>query len=386
MAKLTALQIRQAKPKNKEYLLSDSTMLKVRIMPNGSKYFILQMISGGKRTRQSLGSTDEMSLEKARQIAEQFKSQNELMKSDKIKQRAYFGGAFKEYMELVKNQVSTRHYTRQMSFYNRFFKKLDNEPLCAVTRAKIINSIDELIKDNKGESVRKALNAISKFFKWAITLELVGNNPAANIDLTLLVGKLKVKHNPHFDKIDEIVSLKERILNYFGDENIKNCAILQLYTACRPSEARLAKWSEIDFKSGVWTIPASRMKTAKEHKITLSSQILAFLKELKISSNDELLFGSVRSKSRAISENSVRLMLYTIGFNSSQITPHGFRGSFATIANELNQEHGFSNDIIQACLAHEIQNKVFGAYNHATYSKQMAKLWQWWGDKLGSIN
>ncbi|MDY4860155.1 MAG: integrase, partial [Campylobacter sp.] len=77
-------------------------------------------------------------------------------------------------------------------------------------------------------------------------------------------------------------------------------------------------------------------------------------------------------------------MLKNIGYTPDQLMPHGFRGTFATLANESRAEHGFGNDIIQACLAHSTQNKVASAYNHSTYTKQRAELLEWWASKIFS--
>ena len=78
-------------------------------------------------------------------------------------------------------------------------------------------------------------------------------------------------------------------------------------------------------------------------------------------------------------------MIQYIGYQY-KINIHGLSGTFVTIANNLRDEHGFNNDIVQACLAHETQNAVASAYNHASYKKARGELLQWWGDKLGYID
>ena len=82
-----------------------------------------------------------------------------------------------------------------------------------------------------------------------------------------------------------------------------------------------------------------------------------------------------------MSENGVRVALRTIGFSKEQITPHGFRAMFSTIANE----HGWNRDVIERQLAHVEENTVRGAYNHAEYMQERIKLIQWWADYLDSL-
>ena len=88
--------------------------------------------------------------------------------------------------------------------------------------------------------------------------------------------------------------------------------------------------------------------------------------------------------SRAWSDRAVADMLKNIGYTPDELTAHCFRATFATLANEHIKEHGFNNDIIQACLAHTTQNKVASAYNHSTYAKQRAELLEWWASKIFS--
>ena len=126
------------------------------------------------------------------------------------------------------------------------------------------------------------------------------------------------------------------------------------------------------------------MKMKKPHEVVLSKQILKALKEHKKNSNAEgYCFKNFRKTS--ISPTGLLNMIKYVGYQY-KISLHGLRGTFATIANELREEHGFGNDIVQACLAHETQNAVASAYNHAEYKKSRAKLLQWWADKLGDID
>ncbi|MBQ7594687.1 MAG: tyrosine-type recombinase/integrase [Synergistaceae bacterium] len=82
-----------------------------------------------------------------------------------------------------------------------------------------------------------------------------------------------------------------------------------------------------------------------------------------------------------MSENGVRVALRTIGLTKEQITPHGFRAMFSTIANE----HGINRDVIERQLAHVEENTVHWAYDHAEYMPERIKLMQWWADYLDGL-
>ena len=82
-----------------------------------------------------------------------------------------------------------------------------------------------------------------------------------------------------------------------------------------------------------------------------------------------------------MSDNGVRIALRVMGFTKEQITPHGFRAMFSTIANE----NGWNRDVIERQLAHVEKNAVRGAYNHAEYMPERIKLMQWWADWLDGL-
>lgn len=154
---------------------------------------------------------------------------------------------------------------------------------------------------------------------------------------------------------------------------LMRCAMLfSIYTAARPGEIRAADWSAI--KADTWDIPAEKMKMKRRHIVPLSSQVKTILDELRpITGEGRRLFPTPRNNGHCMSENGVRVAR-TIGFTKEQITPHGFRAMFSTIANE----HGINRDVIERQLAHFEGNTVRGAYNHAEYMPERIKLMQWW--------
>ena len=96
-------------------------------------------------------------------------------------------------------------------------------------------------------------------------------------------------------------------------------------------------------------------------------------------------YPSIKSNVAPLSDNTIRIMLKNLGFNKDMITPHGFRATFSTVANENIDKHGCNSDVIELCLAHVEGNKVKDAYNHAKNLKARAKLMQWWSDYLDSL-
>ena len=117
----------------------------------------------------------------------------------------------------------------------------------------------------------------------------------------------------------------------------------------------------------------------RSHDIPLSRQALAVLREVwPMSAESELVFPSITSTKKWLSENSFNSALRRMGYTQEEMTSHGFRSSASTILNE----HGFNPDVIEAALGHQSDNPVRRAYNRAIYWPERVALMQTWADML----
>ena len=162
---------------------------------------------------------------------------------------------------------------------------------------------------------------------------------------------------------------------------VRAALMLSAYTFVRPSELRLAVWTEIDLRKRLWTIPAERVKVREEHRVPLSDQALRqfqLLWRLTGRSGDGLCFPGVRN-GRPLSENTVNMALRTLGFSAEEHCAHGFRAMASTI---LNEHSDFEGDVIERALGHKERNAVRGAYNRAKHMDERKRLMQWYADLL----
>ena len=149
-------------------------------------------------------------------------------------------------------------------------------------------------------------------------------------------------------------------------------------TMVRPSESALAKWSEIDIDSGIWNLPAERMKNGRDHKGLLSSQTLQLLRDIKsISGQRIFVFPSNRNPRSHASSASVNMAFRRMGFKG-RLVGHGLRALASTVLNE----EGFDKDLIEAALSHVDKNTVRSAYNRAEYLDRRRSMMQWWSDYI----
>ncbi|WP_066770223.1 tyrosine-type recombinase/integrase [Candidatus Viadribacter manganicus] len=143
-------------------------------------------------------------------------------------------------------------------------------------------------------------------------------------------------------------------------------------TAARSGEVRLATWREINLREGIWTIPATRMKARREHRVPLTERVLALIGPPS-GNLDELIFPG-RSAGKPLSETAFAALLERMGHGA--VTAHGFRSSFRDWAAE---ETTASREVTEMALAHVIANKAEAAYRRGdllSKRRELTELWE----------
>jgi integrase len=124
------------------------------------------------------------------------------------------------------------------------------------------------------------------------------------------------------------------------------------------------------------------MKIRRPHDVPLSKQALAILRDVwPLTLDDNLVFPSIRSIRRPLSENAFNSVLRRLGYGSDEHCVHGFRSSASTILNE----RGYDPEVIELALAHQDEDKVRSAYNRALRWPERQKLLQDWADILDQL-
>ena len=149
---------------------------------------------------------------------------------------------------------------------------------------------------------------------------------------------------------------------------------LLVLTATWSGEVRNADWSEVEWESSTWTIPADRMKAGKEHRIPLSTQAMETLRDAwAISGPEGLMFPAPRS-GKALSDMAFTQLLRRLEIPS---TAHGFRSSFRDWAAE---QSGATWAVCESALAHTIGSGVEQAYMRGDLFDKRRELMQGWAD------
>jgi integrase len=157
------------------------------------------------------------------------------------------------------------------------------------------------------------------------------------------------------------------------------CLEFVILTAARSGEALGATWGEIDFAKRLWTVPAARMKAGAEHVVPLSPAAVALLEDLKPENPESsgIIFGVGGGPARS---NMAMAMLLR-RMKRGDLTTHGFRSTFRDWAGDAT-EH--PRDLVEAALAHTIQNKAERAYRRGTAIERRRGLMEQWAEYLDS--
>jgi integrase len=142
-----------------------------------------------------------------------------------------------------------------------------------------------------------------------------------------------------------------------------------ILTAARTGDVTGARWSEIDLGLKVWTIPAARMKSRKEHRVPLSERALAILKALPREA--DFVFPGTRTDQR-LGHHSLDQVLKRL---RPSITVHGFRSTFRDWAADKTT---YANHVVEMALAHSIGSAVEAAYRRGDLLAQRAHLMDDW--------
>jgi integrase len=149
-----------------------------------------------------------------------------------------------------------------------------------------------------------------------------------------------------------------------------------ILTAARTGEVIGARWSEIDFGEAVWTVPAARMKAAREHRVPLSTSALDVLwKMAKLRTNpkvDEFLFPGGKP-GKPVSSMALLMLLRRMG--RGDLTAHGFRSTFRDWCAEATN---YPREVAEAALAHTLRDKTEAAYQRGDLMEKRRRLIEEW--------
>ncbi len=222
----------------------------------------------------------------------------------------------------------------------------------------------------------------SQVWRFAIGEGIAQRDAAADLKGVLTPYKSKKFPRLPLEELPELLRAIDSCASEPARRDHQTRIGLQLlsHVALRPGELRQAPWSEIDWKSKLWRIPAARMKRERDHLVPLSPQTLVLLRELhQLTGAGQWLFPG-EGKKGVMSENTLNKALHALGYKGRHCS-HGFRGVMSTVLNERS----FNSDWIELQLSHVEENEVRGAYNDAMYLDQRRTMMCWYSNYLDTL-
>ena len=387
---LTVTQIRNSKPKNKPYRLTDGHGLYLEILPGGTKSFRYRFKYRGRSQILTIGRFPEITLAEARAARDEArvmlvrglnpcaeKQKAKIAKKHKISQASTFREVALEWIDIQGSAWKPAHRDQVLrSLQKDVFPVLGPFQLEEITRPQILTVLREIEDRGALDYVRRVLQRIDAIFKYGILTGKGKKNPSEGMQKIL--RPIKRTHLPALP-VDELPQFLHDLEKIDVHPSTKLALKFIILTAVRSSELRFATWDEIDMKNALWIVSAKRMKMKREHVVPLSRQAIAIL---KIAGDywgcEGLIFPGTRWSHKPLSENTLQYCLNRMGYGG-RATVHGFRSVFSTIANESGL---WSPDAIERALAHVDKNSVRAAYNRGGYLEERRKLMQWWADYI----
>ncbi|MBW1802126.1 MAG: integrase arm-type DNA-binding domain-containing protein [Deltaproteobacteria bacterium] len=364
------------------------------VKDSGAKSWILRTMIGGKRRSIGLGPYPEISLAEARNKARAYKEDIrqgiDPLEQKKARQRSLinsqngrmtFAKAAKGCHEKKISEFrNDKHGRDWISSINRYAAPIiGNLPVDEIDLTHVLKIL-EPIWHEKTETATRLRQRIENVLAWAtVSGYRSGDNPArwkGHLD-AILPKPSKIKKVEHFKALpwQNIGAFMQDLRNRNGFG--ARCLEWIILTVARSGEARLATWDEIDMENRVWTIPAERMKTGKEHKVPLVNDAKKLLDALPRFQSSNYVFTAARGG--PLSDMSVSAVCRRM---KVEAVPHGFRSTFRDWCAENTN---FPREVAEMALAHTIGNQVEAAYRRGDLFEKRRRLMDAWSEYCNQI-
>ncbi|ENY5351065.1 integrase arm-type DNA-binding domain-containing protein [Klebsiella aerogenes] len=397
---LTDIKVRTAKPTDKQYKLTDGNGMHLLVHPNGSRYWRLQYRFGGKQKMLALGVYPDVSLadararrDDARKLLANGIDPGDKKKNDKVEQEE--ARTFEQLAiewHATNKKWSEEHSRRVLkSLEDNLFPAIGKRNIAELKTRDLLAPIKAVEMSGRLEVASRLQQRTTAIMRYAVQSGLLDYNPAQ--EMAGAVASSNRQHRPALE-LRRTPELLQRIDSYTGRPLTRLAVELTLLVFIRSSELRFARWSEIDFETSMWTIPAEReaiegikhsqrgSKMRTPHLVPLSRQALAILKQVhKLSGDRDFVFIGDHDHRKPMSENTVNKALRVMGYDTKiEVCGHGFR----TMACSSLIESGlWSRDAVERQMSHMERNSVRAAYIHkAEHLDERRLMLQWWADFL----
>lgn len=411
-SELSAIEVKRLKHPNKgrnvTFAVGGVSGLYLQITPNNGRTWLLRTKVGDNRREIGLGGYPDVTLSMARDRAREAKDQIrqgidpiEKRKAAKAALSAAqrrgltFSDAVDRYLgaklDAFKNPKHRQQWRNTLATYAT--PELGTMLVQDISVQDILRVLEPIWQD-KTETASRLRGRIEAVLSWAtVAGHRTGDNPsrwAGNLkELLPAPSKIaKVGNHPAL-QIDDASQWFAALCKRRGMSN--RALEFAALTAARSQEVRGAHWDEIDIDTGIWIIPANRMKMDREHRVPLPKEAVELLKGLPRLANNPLIFPAPRggqlsdmSLSAAMRKlHKAEIEAHGVGFidrvSKRPAVPHGLRSTFRDwVAERTN----FAGDMAEVALAHRVSNSVEAAYRRGDMMEKRLRMMSAWSEFL----
>lgn len=381
--KLTAIQ---AAKLNKPGRHSDGGGLYLSIDESGRRRWVFMYTRAGKRVELGLGGRRDLTLADARAEAATFRAmlaagtdpKVERARDDTVKT---FGACADAYVEAMQpSWRNAKHAAQWKMTLTKYAGPIRERPVKDITTQDILDVLLPLWTRTP-ETAERLRGRIENVLDAAKAKGLrSGENPARwRGHLNQLLPKRQRLTRGHHTALSYDV-MPEFMANLRTRSAVAARALeFLVLTGARSGELLGATWDEIDLQKEIWTVPASRMKAGREHRVPLSGRAIKIIAErLEVGSIGYIFPGATSTS--PLSSMAMAMLLRRMKIN---VTVHGFRSTFRDWASETTS---FPHEVCEMALAHTIANKAEAAYRRGDLFDKRRKLMEAWAGYCSGSN
>ena len=390
---LTDTAVRNARPRERAYKLSDGRGLCLLIQPNGSKWWRFRYYWEGAEQMLSFGTYPDTPLFEARNRREAARQSiaggidpGAARRAKREAKDNTFESVADHYLAQLEKHVREKKRSDQTlrkarwALHTYIYPDLGRRPIGTITPQELLVTLKKIETKGLLETARRTKQRCGQIFRHAVGLGHASRD--ITVDLRGLLEAPTVEHHASVTDPAAVGALLRAIDGYTGRDATRFALKLAPLVFVRPGELRQAQWSDVDLANAQWRIAAQRMKRKIQHLVPLSRQALEILRELKALTGEEtLLFPAQGHGSRPMSNNTINTALRSLGYSGADMTAHGFRSMASTLLNE----QGWPADAIERQLSHCEDDEVRGAYNYAQHLPLRRRMMQVWADYLDEL-
>jgi integrase len=387
---LNALTVDKAKPKATAYRLADGGGLYLWVPPSGVKVWQFRYRHDGKPQTATLGrySRDVQSLTWARQRADEARSRAEagdhltrVKAVAKATKRTASANTFgKVAADWIKTEARRARWTDDYreevtASLRNHLEKLDPLPVTEITAA-IASPHLRRVEKSAPDMAKKVRQRLRGILDHAVEEGLITANPIP--PPRRRKGGSGRKNLPALTTREAVGDVLRRADKVEASRGVKRAHLLAAFTGQRIGEIVPAEWTEVDWQSGVWSIPRDRMKRKDAdrgpHLVPLPPRLLTSMREWRRLDGDQAQWICVGPNGNApITREAVEKFYRRTLQLAGRHSPHSWRTVLSTWANDAGED----SDAVEAQLDHGIGTKVKAAYDRAKRLQRRADLMAW---------